>query len=104
MEAGLCNDWPMEAFGGACVFEPETYFRESCRSRYQEVCNNSAGGCLADNIGCIIYPVSTSQEVCESTVLVVIGGGNPGSFRGVWYDKARTRTQCENYGCGYAQF
>lgn len=93
----------MEPYAGACVFEPETYFRRTCSQRYPSVCNFTDPGCLTDNIGCILYPLS-SRERCESTVLDVAsfpGGANPGSFRGVWYDKARTRSQCEAYGCGY---
>lgn len=83
--SGFCDDWQMDTvWGGACVYEPETYYRRPCRRRFNSVCPNSAPNaticgpnpqlpecqaCLAADVGCVILPLSTNQSFCESTPL-----------------------------------
>ena len=114
--SGFCDDAPMDTWwNGACVFESETFHRRPCQRRYRNPCvtndvnctlsPDDAGcfGCVADNVGCVVYPASYNQTYCESTVLAAASsasGANPGSFRGVWHAKARTEAQCAAHGCG----
>lgn len=63
----------------------------------------ACAGCVADDVGCVVYPASYNQSYCESTVLAAASsasGSNPGSFSGIWHAKARTEAQCAAHGCG----